>query len=98
RTAGEKSAAIARDLNLREQLAFTLNDTAHVYTFSGDFDQARITIEEATRLWRELDNLPMLADSLATLALNVLFHGQYQHSLQPGDEARAIRKENGHVG
>lgn len=88
--AGERSIAIARELNLREQLAFSLNDISHVHMFSGDFNRSRITVEEATRLWRELDNLPMLADSLATLAQYGSFSGDYENALELGAEALKI--------
>ncbi len=45
---GEQSLRIARELNLREQMAYTLNDLAHAYSFGGHFKQGRASIQEAT--------------------------------------------------
>ena len=46
----------------------------------------RLTQEEVA-VWRELQNLPKLADSLSTLADVYLFSGQYDDALQVADEA-----------
>ena len=48
-------------------------------------------------MWRELDNLPMLADSLATMALHGFFHGDYQNTLQAGEEALKISQSIGNL-
>lgn len=61
---GERSLAIARAENLREQLAYTLNDIALLYCFHGDFERGRRANLEARALWREFDNKPMLVDNL----------------------------------
>lgn len=65
--AGEASAAIARDLGLREQLAYTLNDLYPVYLMTGSVKKGIAALEEAEQIWRELGNLPLLADTLANL-------------------------------
>jgi class 3 adenylate cyclase/predicted ATPase len=67
--AGELSLTLASKLNLREQMAFTSNDLPHVYYTNGQAERAAEVVAEASRLWRELDNLPMLADSLATASM-----------------------------
>lgn len=64
---GEASAAIARDLGLREQLAYTLNDLYPVYLMTGSVKKGIAALEEAEQIWRELGNLPLLADTLANL-------------------------------
>ena len=75
--AGERSLALARKLNLREQLAFTSNDLPHIYHETGRQERAIELVAEASRLWRELDNLPMLADSLATASMISLILGDF---------------------
>ena len=96
--AGEQSLNIARELDLREQLAFTLNDLSHLYGHVlGDFDRAAGVIQEATRLWRELGNLPMLADSLATAGFNDTFTGDYARAFARAEEAYQISQSIGNL-
>lgn len=64
---GESSAAIARELGLREQLAYTLNDIFPVYLMTGSVHKGIAALEEAEQIWRDLGNLPLLADTLANL-------------------------------
>jgi class 3 adenylate cyclase/tetratricopeptide (TPR) repeat protein len=63
----EEEGEIALDLMTgsenREQLAFVLNDLSRVYTCRGKFEKALEAVGKARRLWLELDNQPMLADS-----------------------------------
>ena len=56
--AGEASLAIARELDAREQMAFTLNDLWRPYAAVTDLKAARACLEESRPLWRELENLP----------------------------------------
>lgn len=67
RAAGEASAAIARELGLKEQLAYTLNDIYSVYMTSGEPKLGTNALREAESLWRSLRNLPLLADTLTNL-------------------------------
>ena len=64
---GESSAMIARELGLREQLAYTLNDLYPVYLMTGSAEKGVAALEEAEQIWRALGNLPLLADTLANL-------------------------------
>jgi tetratricopeptide (TPR) repeat protein len=82
----ERSLALARRLNLREQMAFTLNGLAYSYWASGRFDQAQESLHEATALFRELGNLPMVADSLGAYTVIYTYAGQY-------DQAQAFSAE-----
>ena len=69
---GEQSLALARELNakpdapreVREQLAFTLNDLGRLFGPAGDSARSLKMLGEASSLWRELGNLPMLTDRL----------------------------------
>ncbi len=65
--AGLASIAIARELGLGEQLAYALNDLGLIFIMTGRAEFAIDTYREAEKLWRELDNLPLLADTLTNL-------------------------------
>ena len=94
---GEQSLAIARQLNLREQMAFTLNDLSRNYIGRGRAAEGRAVIAEARALWRELGNLPMLADSLATSAEGYFFLGDYTSARELAQEAYQLSKSIGNL-
>jgi tetratricopeptide (TPR) repeat protein len=85
---GEGSLALARQLNLREQMALTLTDLGtFCYAFSGRLDQAKDALREAGAIWRELDNLPMLANNQASLGWICCFTGEYDKAETYSQEA-----------
>jgi len=93
---GERSLALARELNLRQQMAFTLTDLAsQCYLLSGRLDQAKAALHEARDIWRELDNLPMLANSLSTLCATLVFAGEYEQALALSEEAYQMSESIG---
>lgn len=96
---GEHALMLTRTLNpstsatgpvLQEQLAFILNDLANCYWFNGQLDRARAAYDEATELWRDLNNLPMLTDSLSGLAGATMHGGDYDLALTFSEEAARI--------
>jgi DNA-binding SARP family transcriptional activator len=88
---GERSLALAREHNLREQTAQTLNDLgSFIYMYSGRLDQAKEALHEASDLWRELGNLPMLADSLASSATAHVFGGDFDQAVAFSEQAFQI--------
>ena len=87
---GERSLALARQLDLREQMAYTLHDLSRSYLALGRADEGRAAITEARALWRELDNLPMLADNLATSAEGCFFLGEFSAARAFAQEAYQI--------
>jgi adenylate cyclase len=90
---GERSLALARTLGLREQMAFTLNDLgSQCYFINGSFNQARLALQEANGLWRELNNLPMLANSLASSCAVCFYMGEYDQALTLSEEAFEINQ------
>lgn len=95
---GEQSLAIAREVNLREQMAFTLNDLFVAYTYLGEIEKARAARQEAANLWRGLDNRPMLAESVSGLALLAFMQGNFDQALQLGQESFQISKAIGNLG
>jgi tetratricopeptide (TPR) repeat protein len=84
---GERAIALARELGLRERLAFTLNDIHYAYLSLAEPERAWAALHEARELWRELGNLPMLADSTSNTAFEHYCRGQYDLALAASDEA-----------
>ncbi|MBI3914582.1 MAG: tetratricopeptide repeat protein [Chloroflexi bacterium] len=80
-TYGEQSLAIARANNLREQTAFTLTDIYRAYVSDGQVRRGLAALEEARALWRELDNQPMLVDTLSSTTMLYYFTGNYAESV-----------------
>lgn len=88
---GERALALAREHNLQEQLAFILNDLGYrCYRQVGRLSRARELLQEASALWRELNNLPMLADSLSALCVVSVDEGNYELALTYSAEAYQI--------
>jgi len=79
---GERALALARELNLREQMAYTLTDISYCYWENLRFDQARRSLHEAEELWREIGNLPLLANSLsATCRVHLMRRWRFRRRL-----------------
>jgi DNA-binding SARP family transcriptional activator len=97
-TSGERALALARKHNLREQLAFVLNDLGYrCYRQIGRLRRARELLQEASELWRELSNLPMLADSLSALCVVSVDAGEYELALTYSAEAYQICQSIGNL-
>lgn len=79
---GEQAISIARKYGLKEVLAFSLNDIVRPYTALRRFEEASAASREAQQLWRELNNLPMLSDSLGTAAEMSLLRGEIGQALE----------------
>jgi tetratricopeptide (TPR) repeat protein len=95
---GERSLAIARELNLREQMAFTLNDLAiHGYTEIGQPRHGLDALNEASQLWQLLNNQPMLADTLSNRAVIEVTLGDYAQALDEANQARRISESIGNL-
>jgi class 3 adenylate cyclase/tetratricopeptide (TPR) repeat protein len=88
---GVRSLALARELDLGEQIAQTLNDLGRFWYMSGGrSDQASAALHEASEIWRDLGNLPMLADSLGSAAASRYFFGEFERSIAVSGEALQI--------
>lgn len=78
----QQALEFSRMQGIREQLAFILNDaSSFIYTAIGKFELGLESLLEAGQIFKELNNLPMLADNLANT-------GQYYYFL--GDPAKAL--------
>ena len=88
---GERSLALARKNNLVEQTAQTLNDLGgFIYLYSAKIDQAKQALSESSKLWRELGNIPMLADSLSSACSANVYAGDFDKAVSFSEEAFQI--------
>ena len=94
---GERSLSLARSLNLREQIPYTLTDLGRVYNVVCRFEEGEARLKEAASLWRELGNLTMLNDNMNTLLLNLVWRGKYERALAVARESLEISKETKNV-
>jgi predicted ATPase len=84
---GEKALALARELDLRDLVAYLLKDMWYAYAGSGQWAQARAGLEEGRVIWQESGNLPMLSENLSWIALSCMFSGDFDEALATSDEA-----------
>ena len=87
---GERSLAVARQLRLREQLAYTHQDLYFGYGGRCQWQQARATLLEARRLWRELDNPVGESEVVLRLSQVAMFTGDYDESVAAVDEGHRL--------
>lgn len=92
---GEQALALARALDWREQMAYTLNDLFYAYLNLGQMQKADECSAAAQGLWRELDNKPMLTDNLISTGMGQLVRGEYQKAMESTYEGRALSKTIG---
>lgn len=95
---GEQSLALARKLNLKTQIAYTLNDIGNYgYFASGQPQKSRETLTEARGLWRELGILPMLSDNLNNSGILEYIWGDYAQAKLFSDEALEVSEQIGNL-
>ena len=88
---GERSLELATKLNLRDQMARTLTDLGvFCYGVGGRLDKASAVLKQASEISRELNDLPMLGDDLASLALVSVFAGEFEQALAYSAEAQEV--------
>jgi tetratricopeptide (TPR) repeat protein len=87
---GERSLSLARSLNLREQIPYTLTDLGRAYNSSCRFEEGEARLTEAAGLWRELGNMLMLNDNLNTFLLSLVWSGKYAKALEIAQESLEI--------
>ena len=97
RVVGEESLAIAQRLGLQEQAALDLNDLIHVYVDLGLWPEGQQAAAQVGRLWRELGNTAMLADSLATVSLYTSLRGDFAAALSQAEEAYRLSLSIGNL-
>jgi tetratricopeptide (TPR) repeat protein len=92
---GEEALAIARKHDMKEVLAYVLHDLATSYLSLGKAGKAWAALAESQDLWRELHNLPMLADNLTMSAGGHFLIGQFDEAIKLIRESLAISKKTG---
>jgi tetratricopeptide (TPR) repeat protein len=90
---GEASLQIAREMNLKEQIAYTLNTMMLIYWNSNQLAKGQAILEEVRALWLELDNQPMLADSFSMAGFSYMMTGDYRTAVESYIELEHISKE-----
>nr|MBA3470781.1 AAA family ATPase [Herpetosiphonaceae bacterium] len=83
---GDQCFRLAKAHNLREQMAYILHDSHRAFRNTGQFAEAQRRLNTALDLWRELGNLPMLADGLNSAADLMHSVGDYDASLRLAHE------------
>lgn len=94
---GEQALALARELDLREQTAFILNDIFYAYAGAGQWARARAALAEASEIWRELGNLPMLSETLMRLHWAYLATGDYEQAVAYSVDACHLGQESNNL-
>jgi tetratricopeptide (TPR) repeat protein len=94
---GEQAAALARQLNLTELQAYALNDLGMLYMTDLNLEQAKRALDEAGNLWRELDNLPMLTDSMGMTCSVLIFAGEYKQAIALSNQAFQISESSNNL-
>lgn len=93
----EQALEIARAQNLRERLAYILNDLSPLLAFLGEPEQAEQYNLEARALWREFNNLPMLTDNLNYAVMNHLSSGQFERAIDESQQSLKLSREIGNA-
>lgn len=90
---GEGSLAIARRLEMVEQIGFTLTDLYWCYLAVGDLAQAGAALAEARKIWDESGNLPMTVDNLSSSVFLHYLRGEYRQGIQASEQAWRLSQD-----
>ncbi|MBI5649826.1 MAG: hypothetical protein HZC40_05165 [Chloroflexi bacterium] len=94
---GEQALAIARKLELREQIAYLLNDLSLPYAYAIDPERGIELNLQARQMWREMNIAPMIADNLSYAAMIYIALARYQDAIAAAEEAYALSLSIGNV-
>ena len=89
---GERSLALARELGLKQQVAFTLKDLGTAYVATGRIFDATACLPEALSLWRELDDKPMLAEALMGAGASYQIAGKLDQAVRVDEESYVLNQ------
>jgi tetratricopeptide (TPR) repeat protein len=92
---GQRSLAIARELGLKEQMAFTLTNLVAANIALGRLEAANQAVLEARAIWLELGNTPMLADSYGLAGVIRWAVGDFEGAIATSHERVRISKSIG---
>jgi tetratricopeptide (TPR) repeat protein len=94
---GEQALSLARELGLKDQTAYILNDLMPSYFAVGEHAKGAAALHEAQVLWRETNNLAMLADSLSSEIEQHIYRAEFDRALKIFDEARQLSESIGNL-
>lgn len=92
----QKAAVLLREIDLRIEMATTMNDMGFAQGELGDWHDALSNVRDALRLRRELGPRIPVALSLNTLAAIQVHEGQYGDALENSKQALAIFRAFSH--
>jgi hypothetical protein len=84
---GEAALALARRAGDRELEAFVLHDLYMAYSGSDRAAQPEFVLEQTQNLWRELGNLPLLAESLTRASVYYAVIGDFDTAIAQSEQA-----------
>jgi tetratricopeptide (TPR) repeat protein len=87
---GERALGLARAHDLREQLAFIYQDMFYAYGGLLRWNDTRHALEQACRLWTELNHPVGLCESTGRLAIVSMLTGDLGQALALADKAHQI--------
>jgi tetratricopeptide (TPR) repeat protein len=94
---GEQGLRIAREHNLKDVHAYIQHDIARPYMRMGRMKEAWDSYQSSQVYWREVNNLPMLADNLASLAESLYTVGEFDQAMENAQEGLEISRQIGSV-
>lgn len=94
---GEQAAAIARSLNLRDQLAYVLADLACSCWGTGELDKSQNVLIESRKMWLESGNLPMLSQNDCSASITAFLRGEYAEAIKFADEGDEVSRSSGNL-
>lgn len=92
----QKAAVLLREIDLRIEMAMTMNDMGFAQAELGEWHDARSNVRDALRLRRELGPRVPVALSLNTLAAIQVHEGQYGDARENSQQALAIFRTFSH--
>jgi tetratricopeptide (TPR) repeat protein len=94
---GEQGLRIAREHHLMEEKAHIQHDLARPYMRVGRLNEAWDAYENSQNYWREVENLPMLADNLASLSESHYTAGDFDRAIALAEEGLNISQQIGSI-
>lgn len=92
---GQRSLEISRRLGLIEQMGYTLTNLVNVFWNLDETEAAREANLQARKIWEEIGNMPMLADSYTMSLICYQIAGEYDLALQAFKEGYQISQAIG---
>jgi class 3 adenylate cyclase len=92
---GERSAALARELEMHEQLAHSLQDLGLAYMAQGLLEQADAVLAESRSIWETLRDLPMLAENWSNSTYIRVMTADFDGAMAASDESFRIAQSIG---